>query len=130
MPKGTADAATPAAAAAAAAGGGGGSVAPPHATVAVDCSTFDRALLFLEAMSRGTADDFAFDVRGRTLWQRGSARFWLTAPTRVRCTRSRLSARRPHHLPNMAGALARSSRPGGRHARLPQAARVRAAQAG
>jgi len=30
--------------------------------VPVDCATFDRVLLFLEAASRGRAEDFAFDI--------------------------------------------------------------------
>ena len=33
-----------------------------HASVPVDCSTFDRVLLYLEASARGQADSFALDA--------------------------------------------------------------------
>ena len=35
----------------------------PEAAVSVDCATFDRVLLFLEAVNRGTADTYTFDMQ-------------------------------------------------------------------
>mmetsp|Transcript_45300 Transcript_45300/g.118919 ORF Transcript_45300/g.118919 Transcript_45300/m.118919 type:complete len:522 (+) Transcript_45300:3-1568(+) len=39
------------------------SCAAPEADVDVDCATFDRVLLFLEAANRGAADAYAFDMQ-------------------------------------------------------------------